>query len=175
MEMSRMKDWDAELPAARNSCYSTSVIVRSTIALMTAGNSNYADIEKFRSDFLFRKVAGGNVPSQETYRQRLNALAEKDWQRILDANVSDQLSRVSLTRIDVDGETLIPLDIDVSVFEDTASHKEGVSLSYHKVNGLPRFSAMRDARVSWSPTNCAPEASTARKARWSFSSDASPS
>jgi len=131
----RMKDWDAELPAARNSCYSTSVIVRSTIALMTAGNSNYADIEKFRSDFLFRKVAGGNVPSQETYRQRLNALAEKDWQRILDANVSDQLSRVSLTRIDVDGETLIPLDIDVSVFEDTASHKEGVSLSYHKVNG----------------------------------------
>lgn len=132
----RMKDWDAELPAARNSCYSTSVIVRSTIGLMTAGNSNYSDVEKFRSDFLFRKVAGGNVPSQETYRQRLDALAEKDWQRILDANVSDQLSRVSLTRIDVDGEKLIPLDIDVSVFEDTASHKEGISLSYHKVNGF---------------------------------------
>jgi len=64
----RMKDWDVELPAARNSCYSTSAIVCSTIGLMAAGNSNSADIEKFRSDFLFRKVAGGDIPSQETYR-----------------------------------------------------------------------------------------------------------
>jgi hypothetical protein len=54
-----MKDWDAALPAALNSCYSTSAIVRSTIGLMTAGNSSYADIEKFRSDFLFRRLAGG--------------------------------------------------------------------------------------------------------------------
>jgi len=66
----RMKDWDAELPVACNSCYLTSVIVRSTIGLMTAGNSNYADIEKFCFDFLFCKVAGGDVPSQETYRRR---------------------------------------------------------------------------------------------------------
>ena len=132
----RMKDWDVELPAARNSSYSTSTIVRSTIGLMTAGNSSYADIEKFRSDFLFRKVAGDKIPSQETYRQRLDALAEKDWQRILDVNVSEQLCRVNLTRIDVDGEKLIPLDIDVSVFEDIASHKEGIAMSYHKVNGF---------------------------------------
>ena len=59
-----------------------------------------------------------------------------DWQRILDANVSDQLSRIQLTRINVDGEELIPLDIDVAVFEDTFSHKEGVLLTYHKVNGF---------------------------------------
>ena len=132
----RMKDWDAELPAAANSCYSTSAIVRSAIGLMTAGNSSYADIEKFRSDFLFRRLAGGSVPSQETFRQRLDALAEKEWQRILDANVSDQLSRIQLTRINVGGEELIPLDIDVSVFEDTFSHKEGVSPTYQKVNGF---------------------------------------
>lgn len=132
----RMKDWDAELPAAANSCYPTSAIVRSAIGLMTAGNSSYADIEKFRSDFLFRRLAGGSVPSQETLRQRLDALAEKEWQRILDANVSDQLSRIQLTRINVGGEELIPLDIDVSVFEDTFSHKEGVSPTYQKVNGF---------------------------------------
>ncbi|MFA6816524.1 MAG: transposase [Lentisphaeria bacterium] len=126
-----MKDWDIELFAALNSCYSAF-----TIGLMTAGNSNYADIEKFRPDFLFRKVAGSSVPSQETYRQRLDALAEKDGQRILDANVRDPLSRVNLTKIDVDDEKRIPLDIDVSVFEDIASHKEGIVLSYHKVNGF---------------------------------------
>ena len=130
-----MKDWDAALPAAPNSCYSTSAIVRSAIGLMTAGNSSYADIQKFRSDFLFCRIVGGAAPSQETLRQRLDALAEEDWQDILDANVSDQLSRAQPTRIDVEGEKLIPLDIDVSEFEDTASHKEGVSATYRKVNG----------------------------------------
>ena len=130
-----MKDWDAALPAAPNSCYSTSAIVRSAIGLMTAGNSSYADIQKFRSDFLFCRIVGGAAPSQETLRQRLDVLAEEDWQDILDANVSDQLSRAQPTRIDVEGEKLIPLDIDVSVFEDTASHKEGVSATYRKVNG----------------------------------------
>ncbi|NLG13745.1 MAG: hypothetical protein GX561_06015, partial [Lentisphaerae bacterium] len=48
----RMKDWDAKLPAAPNSLYPTSAIVRSGIGLMAAGDSGYADIEKFRSDFL---------------------------------------------------------------------------------------------------------------------------
>src|SRR5574344_1702043 len=72
----RMKDWDAELPAAPNSLYPTSAIVRSGIGLMAAGDSGYADIEKFRSDFLFRRLVGGDVPSQETFRQRLDALAE---------------------------------------------------------------------------------------------------
>jgi len=62
-------------------------------------------MEMFHSDFLFRKVAGDEIFSQETYRQRLYALAEKDGQHIL----------------------------DVSVFEDTASYKEGVVLSYHKI------------------------------------------
>ncbi|MFA6815325.1 MAG: hypothetical protein WCS73_03430 [Lentisphaeria bacterium] len=69
----RMKDWDAELPAAHNSCYSTS-----TIGLMTISNSNYTNIEMFRFDFLFHKIANGEIPSLEIYRQRLDALAEKD-------------------------------------------------------------------------------------------------
>jgi len=132
----RIKDWDVELPAARNSCYLTSTIVRNTISLMTAGNSSYGDIEKFRSDFLFRKVAGGKISSQETYRQRLNGLAEKDGQHILDVNISNQLSRVSLTRIDINDQKLIPLDIDISMFEDTASHKEDITMPYHKIQGF---------------------------------------
>ncbi|MGI6356437.1 MAG: IS1380 family transposase [Lentisphaeria bacterium] len=85
--------------------------------------------------FSLLQDCGRAAPSQETLRQRLDVLAEEDWQDILDANVSDQLSRAQPTRIDVEGEKLIPLDIDVSVFEDTASHKEGVSATYRKVNG----------------------------------------
>ena len=165
---SSLKVWEAEFPAAGNSCYSTSAIVRGIIGLMAAGNCNYADVEKFRSDFLFRQVVGGKVPSQESLRQRLDALAKKDWRHILDANVIDQLSRASLTRIDIGGEKLIPLDIDVSVLEDTASHKEGIGLSYHKVNGFAPIFCYAGARGTWSPTSCAPETNTAKKARWNF-------
>ncbi|NLG13738.1 MAG: hypothetical protein GX561_05980 [Lentisphaerae bacterium] len=51
----RLKDWDAKLPAASNSRCPTSAVVRGAIGLMVAGDSGYADIEKFRSDFLFRR------------------------------------------------------------------------------------------------------------------------
>ena len=92
-------------------------------------------MEKFRNDFLFRLVAGGNVPSQEPLRQRLGLLAKRAWQDVVASCVAWQLSRTKLTRVGHDGLLLIPLDIDVSVLEDTASRKEGISRTYHNVDG----------------------------------------
>ncbi len=66
---------DSHLPAARNSRYSTASIVRSLVGIQTAGECDYADVGKFRNDFLFREFAGGMVPSEESFRQRLDRLA----------------------------------------------------------------------------------------------------
>ncbi len=49
---------DSHLPAARNSRYSTASIVRSLVGIQTAGECDYADVEKFWDDFLFRELAG---------------------------------------------------------------------------------------------------------------------
>ena len=125
----------AMLPPRYNSPFRTSVIVRSMIGILAAGECDYASVEKFHNDFLFRLVAGGNVPSQETLRQRLGLLAKRDWQDVVDSCVAWQLSRTNLTRVGHDGLLLIPLDIDVSVLEDTASRKEGISRTYHNVDG----------------------------------------
>ena len=75
------------------------------------------------------------MPSQETLRQRLGLLSKRDWQDVVDACVAWQLSHTKLTRVGHDGLFLIPVDIDVSVLEDTASRKEGISRTYHNVDG----------------------------------------
>ena len=132
-----MACWERLLPAARNSRYSTSAIIRSLIGIQTAGECDYADIEKFRDDFLFRGLACGEVPSQESFRQRLGRLASRrdEWREAVDGCVASQLSSARLTPLHVFGMKLLPVDIDVSVLEDTASRKEGVSHSYHNVTG----------------------------------------
>ena len=130
-----MELWDRLLPAKHNSLYTTSTVVKCAVGLMAAGEPDYADIEKFRHDSLFQMLAGGAVPSQETFRQRLDALGEKDWGPLVDACVASQLARAKPTPLRFDGMSLVPLDIDVSVFEDAAPRKEGVAMSYHGVTG----------------------------------------
>lgn len=132
---SGMSRWDQAFGAKANARYSTSVIGRAMIGLMTAGECDYASIEKFRGDRLFRDLAGEPLPSEATFRQRLDALALLPWQEHLDACAVQQLAKAKLTRITACGMSLVPVDIDVSVLEDTASHKEGVGMSYHKVAG----------------------------------------
>jgi len=130
-----ISQWDQALGAKANASYSTSGIVRSIVGLMASGECDYASIDKFRGDWLFRDLVNGPLPSEATFRQRLGALAQLPWQEPLDACVVPQLEKAKLTRIKVCGMSLVPVDIDVSVLEDTASHKEGIGMSYHQVTG----------------------------------------
>ena len=52
---------------------------------MTAGYCDFADIEKFCGDFMFRHLVGKDIPSQETFRQRPDRLAATDWTLIVDS------------------------------------------------------------------------------------------
>ncbi len=52
-----MACWERLLPSARYSFYSTTTIIRSLVGIQTSGECDYADIEKFRDDFLFRELA----------------------------------------------------------------------------------------------------------------------
>lgn len=130
-----MSLWDKLLPCRCNTRFSAQVMVRSAIGLMTAGSNNFVDVEKFRGDVLFRQLVDNAVPSQETFRQRLNLLARKEWMPLIDQMSATLLSKAKLARITMYGKEYIPLDIDVSVLEDTSSHKEGVAMSYHHVRG----------------------------------------
>lgn len=130
-----MRLWDTLLPCHCNARFSQQGIVRSAIGLMTAGCCDYADVEKLREDALFQHLVAEAIPSQESFRQRLELLGGKAWTSVVDAINTTILHKASLGRIEMYGMSLIPLDIDVSVLEDTASRKEGVAMSYHRVKG----------------------------------------
>ena len=132
---SGMSLWNQAVGAKANASYSTSGIVRGMVGLMTAGECDYASIDKFRGDKLFRDLAGEPLPSEATFRQRLGALARLPWQDPLDACTIQQLAKAKITRVNACGMPLVVVDIDVAVLEDTASHKEGVGMSYHQVTG----------------------------------------
>ena len=131
-----MNRWDSDLPCYHNVQFSHQTIVRSVIAMMAAGCCNFADVEKLGCDSMFQQLVGEDIPSQESLRQRLNMLANRPWRPIVDASAAAILRKAELEKIKIAGLELIPIDIDVSVLEDTSSHKEGVAMSYHKVKGF---------------------------------------
>ena len=130
-----MSLWNRLLAVRCNTRFSHQGIVRGAIGLMTAGCCDFADIEKFSGDAMFRHLVGKAIPSQETFRQRLNQLALADWMPVVDDIAAALLRKACLGRISLYGTDYIPLDIDVSVLEDRSSNKEGVAMSYHKVKG----------------------------------------
>lgn len=117
---------------------SHSGILKSAAGLLVLGRSDFADIELFREDQLFRDALGlHRVPSEETLRQRLDGISTKnDKQTLLDDTVVELLSKVEcFGREETEQGSYIPLDIDVSVQDNSGSQKEGVSWTYHNLDG----------------------------------------
>ena len=129
--------WDNLRPGGPQQCHSNQAVVRCLTLMMCAGCSNYSDVEKFRNDCLFKSAVGAPIPSEATLRQRLESMSSGQWQEVVDACVAEQLAKVTLTPVEVmsGSSPLIPVDIDVSVLKDIYSAKEGIAMTYHRVNG----------------------------------------
>lgn len=130
-----------KLPQAkREPEISHSDILKSYIGLLGLGQSDYEKIEPFRGDELVFKLPLGleAVPSSATLRQRLNQLATMAETPALLTVIKEE----SLALLKQAGATfsptlreLIPLDIDVSPFDNSKSHKEDVSRTYKGFDG----------------------------------------
>ncbi len=126
--------------AKREPDISHSDILKSYIGLLGLGQSDYEQIEPFRGDELVFKLPLGleAVPSSATLRQRLNQLATMAAAPSLLTVIKEE----SLASLKQAGATfsptlreLIPLDIDVSPFDNSKSHKEDVSRTYKGFDG----------------------------------------
>jgi hypothetical protein len=110
-------------------------VVVSYLGLLAQGKSDFEHIEPFRQDGFFAMALGcQHVPSAPTLRQRLDAAPHQEWETILreEAIAVLQKAKVKLTPTQCD---LVPLDADVSPFDNSDSHKEGVAMTYAKVPG----------------------------------------
>jgi hypothetical protein len=107
---------------------------KAMIGLLCLGKADFEAIESFRGDPVFQISLGlKNVPSSGTLRQRLDG-ANWAFDAILLEESADMVRRHASKITPCHGE-LIPLDIDVSPFDNSHTKKEGVSWTYKKVDG----------------------------------------
>jgi hypothetical protein len=108
------------------------------VGLLCQGKSDFDHIEPFRKDRFFGLSLGlREVPSSPTLRQRLDLAASgADWPAILREESADLLHRLGATispvswRVDKQEYHYVPLDIDVSPFDNSETKKEGIGYTY---------------------------------------------
>jgi len=117
-----------------NHFYSDRDVLISLLGLIASGHTSFEHIDLFKNDLLFKKSLGlRGVPSKETLRQRCDELSHyyspilqvlNDWNFKL-------LKRYGKPQA-IKSTKLIPVDFDVTVMDNTGSHKEGVEKTYQK-------------------------------------------
>ena len=109
-------------------------IAQAMIGLLCLGQPDFVAVEAFRDDPFFRAALQlEQIPSEATLRQRLDS-ARGTFDTILKEEAADMIARHA-PRITPCHKNLVPLDLDVSPFDNSGTRKEGVSFTYKKVDG----------------------------------------
>lgn len=113
-------------------------ILSSMVALICLGKSDYSAIESYRDDpFFFTQSLGIELcPSQTTLRERINLIGESANETIKEASAEMIRKHApAITPIHTSSGSFVPLDIDVSPFDNSKTNKEGVSRTYKGSDG----------------------------------------
>lgn len=123
----------------RSTSYLPSDILFSMIGLISIGKPDYDAIELFREspDFFLMSMGIRACPSAATLRQQIDSLAHDDIEPILKEESAQMIKRMApqLTPVQTCCGDFLPLDIDVSPFDNSKTQKEGVSRTYKGHDG----------------------------------------
>ena len=111
-------------------------ILLTQIGLLCNGRNDFNDVDLYRNDELFMNAFGlETVASEPVFRQRFDDLpAARTHAALRDLNIR-LLSTRTFGQVDADGMLLVPVDIDVSPFDNSGSSKQGVSFTYKLHDG----------------------------------------
>ena len=130
------------VPGAENPEISHRDVIAAYVGLLAQGKNDFDHIEAFRNDPFFQISLGlEHVPSSPTLRQRFDqaAAAEEQchWNAAL-VESSDELLRLHIhcEPIRVGAQEYVPLDVDVSPFDNSKTKKQGVSRTYKGCDGF---------------------------------------
>lgn len=111
-------------------------ILLSEIGMLTLGKTSFDYINEFHSDPEYYKAALGiayGIPSESTLRMRLDTIGQSMDADIIEGNVS------MFKACKVEPSALlcgyVPVDLDVTPFDNSKTHKEGVSRTYKNFDG----------------------------------------
>lgn len=120
-------------------------VTTSYVGLLCQSKNDFDHIEPFRDDpFFYRALGIQSVPSSATLRQRLDQIAKVNgWKSIIleeSAKLINQFDSPVTPISTSDDKAYVPLDIDVSPFDNSKTKKEGVSRTYKGCDGYsPNF------------------------------------
>lgn len=131
-------------PGNRISCGD---IITSAVGMMCSGNSSFESVREYGDDTAFYGEALDidHFPSPERLRQRLDEIAAADkadraFHNELRQINGDLLNEIHAPITPVSGG-FIPVDIDVTPYNEAKSHKEGVSRTYKGCDGYAPINA----------------------------------
>ena len=109
-------------------------VAKAMIGLICLGKPDFDAIEPFRDDPLFSTALGLDVvPASPTLRQRLDSV-DGAFNDILLEESAKLVRRFAPVITPSEGE-LVPIDIDVSPFDNSDTNKEGIEWTYKKFVG----------------------------------------
>ena len=111
-------------------------ILLTYIGLLCQGKTCFEAVNEMKDDPEYFKEALGivrSIPSPETLRQRMDDIGSSLRQQVLAANI-DMFTTHNVTPSAL-STGLVPVDIDVTPFDNSKSRKEGVSRTYKGFDG----------------------------------------
>lgn len=128
------------LPPLKKGAISHADVLRSFIALLCLGKSDFEAISGFRNDRYFKEaLALTAIPSEPTLRQRLEECAER-FLPMVNFCVTEFLQK-SGALFSALATGHVPLDIDVFPQDNSGTKKEGVSRTYMNFDGFAPIAA----------------------------------
>lgn len=110
--------------------YTNGEILTTYMGILSQGKSDYENAETYREDEAYKEsLEIEGVSSSSTLRQRFDKVDSKEWNEIIE---EENLKLLKKLKIDISPSIreLIPLDIDVSPFDNSKTKKEGVNRTY---------------------------------------------
>ena len=111
-------------------------ILLTEIGMLTLGKTNFDYVNEFHSDPEYYKLALGiayGLPCESTLRMRLDTIGQTMNKEIVEGNISMfKACKVEPSALSCG---YVPVDLDVTPFDNSKSHKEGVSRTYKNFDG----------------------------------------
>ena len=117
---------------------STSDVIVSYIGTLSQAQTAFEAIEQFRNDPYFKATLGlKDIPSSSTLRQRIDLLGEIAKDEMIEIMLQESCNLIRDTNVQISPcfSGYVPLDVDVSPFDNSKTKKEGIGYTYKKVVG----------------------------------------
>jgi len=119
--------------------FSHADVLFSMVGLISIGKPYYDAIEIFRPnpEFFTKALGISGCPSSVTMRQRIDLIGSKADKIIKEESAAMVSAKApAITPLNTSAGKLVPLDIDVSPFDNAKTMKEGVSRTYKGCDGF---------------------------------------